>query len=135
MENILAVAAAIVRYAAVNNQPVNCFELQQLLVRLQQVSIEETGQKCFCDEFEHWRTGPVFRSVWEAYREWGREPILHASEVSEMRLVNMRIVRIPCTVSETCRERTGRVVKEWKRETATKGCKNNRAKSIEYNEE
>lgn len=64
MENILAVAAAIVQYAVDNNQPVNCFELQKLLIRLQQQTVEETGNKCFADEPEQWRSGLVFRTVW-----------------------------------------------------------------------
>lgn len=130
MENILAVASAIVQYSTGNNQLINCFELQQLLVRLQQLTVEETGQRCFCDENEHWRIGPVFRSVWEAYREWGREPILHASEASEMRLVNMRIVCIPCTISEACRKSRGKMEKR----NDSKGLRNNRTKGIGYKE-
>lgn len=121
--SILAAAACIVQCAIERGAPVSCIELQHLLVSLQQLTVEETGQKCFSDEAEQWRTGPVFRSVWEAYREWGREPILHASETSEMRLVNMRIVRIQCTVSEACRERARSVVARWNKEKAAKGCK------------
>lgn len=110
MENILAVAAAIVQYSVANNQPVNCFELQQLLVRLQQLTIKEAGQKCFADEPEQWRSGPVFRTVWNNYREWGREPILRAADVYELRLENMKCVRIPCMVSAECRKRVEQVV-------------------------
>lgn len=105
--SILAAAACIVDCAIERGTPVSCIELQHLLVLLQNLTVEETGQKCFSDENEQWRTGPVFRSVWEACREWGRDPILRVSEASEMRLVDMRIVRIPCTVSEACRKRAG----------------------------
>ena len=110
MENILAVAAAIVQYAADNNQPVNCFELQRLLVRLQQLTVEETGNKCFADEQEQWMSGPVFRTVWNNYKEWGRNPILRASDVYELRLENMKCLRIPCMVSAECRKRVEHVV-------------------------
>lgn len=127
--SILAAAACIVDCAIERGAPVTCIELQHLLVSLQQLTIEETGQKCFCDENEQWRTGPVFRSVWEAYREWGRDPILRVSEASEMRLVDMRIVRIPCTVSEACRKRAGSVVKEWNNEKRQQSAaQNNRLK-------
>lgn len=121
--SILAAAACIVQCAIERGAPVSCIELQHLLVSLQQLTVEETGQKCFSDKAEQWRTGPVFRSVWEAYREWGRDPILRASEASEMRLVDMRIVRIPCTVSEACRKRARSVVARWNKEKAAKGCK------------
>lgn len=110
MENILAVAAAVVQYATDNNTPVNCFELQRLLVRLQQLTIKETGQKCFADEPEQWRFGLVFRTVWNNYKEWGREPILCASDVYELRLENMKCVRIPCMISAECRKRVEQVV-------------------------
>lgn len=110
MENILAVSAAIVQYATDNNQPVNCFELQRLLVRLQQLTIKETGQKCFIDEPEQWRSGPVFRTVWNNYKEWERDPILRASDVYELRLENMKCVRISCVVSAKCRKRVKQVV-------------------------
>lgn len=122
--SILAAAACIVQCAVDSGAPVSCIELQHLLVSLQQLTVEETGQKCFSDENEQWRTGPVFRSVWEAYREWGRDPILRVSEASEMRLVDMRIVRIPCTVSEACRKRARSVVKDWNRKKRQqKGCR------------
>lgn len=120
---ILAAAACIVQCAIDSGAPVSCIELQHLLVSLQKLAVEETGQKCFSDENEQWRTRPVFRSVWEAYREWGRDPILRVSEASEMRLVDMRIVRIPCTVSEACRKRARSVVDRWNKEKAAKGCK------------
>lgn len=122
--SILAAAACIVQCAVDSGAPVSCIELQHLLVSLQQLTVAETGQKCFSDENEQWRTGPVFRSVWEAYREWGRDPILRVSEASEMRLVDMRIVRIPCTVSEACRKRARSVVKDWNRKKRQqKGCR------------
>lgn len=113
MDNILAVAAGIVEHAADNHTPVNCFELQQLLVRLQQLTIEETGQKCFADEPEQWMSGPVYKIVWNAYKEWGRDPILRAFAVYELKLENMRCVRIPCMVSAECRKRVGRIVDAW----------------------
>ena len=110
MENILAVAAAVVKYAVANNQPVNCFELQRLLAGLQQLTIKETGQKCFADEPEQWRSGLVFRTVWNEYKEWGRDPILRASDVYELRLENMKCVRISCMVSAECRKLVEQVV-------------------------
>ena len=110
MENILAVAAGIVEYAADNGTPVNCFELQKLLVRLQQLTIEETGNKCFSDEPEQWRSGPVYKTVWNAYKEWGHDSILRASAVYELKLENMKCVRIPCMVSTECRKRVERIV-------------------------
>lgn len=113
MENILAVAATIVQDAADNHTPVNCFELQHLLVRLQQLTIEETRQKCFADEPEQWRSGLVFRTVWNNYKEWGREPILCASDVYELRLENMKCVRIPCVISAECRKRVEQVVRSY----------------------
>ena len=115
MENILAVAAAIVQYAADNNQPVNCFRLQKLLVRLQQRAVEETGHKCFTDEPEQWLSGPVFRAVWNEYRKWGRDPILRASDVYELRLENMKCVRISCMVSAECRKRVEQAVHSYER--------------------
>ena len=114
MENILAVAAAIVQYAVDNNQPVNCFELQKLLVRLQQLTVEETGNKCFADEQEQWVSGPVYKTVWNAYKEWGRDPILRASDVYELRLENMKCVRIPCMISAECRKLVKHVVCTYK---------------------
>lgn len=122
MENILAVAAAIVQYAADNNQPVNCFELQKLLVRLQQRAVEETGQKCFIDEPEQWRSGPVFRAVWNEYRKWGRDPILRASDVYELRLENMKCVRISCVVSAKFRKRVEQAVHHMNEKTLCTYC-------------
>ena len=61
--SILAAAACIVQCAIDSGAPVTCIELQHLLVSLQQLTVEETGQKCFSDEAEQWKTGPVFRSV------------------------------------------------------------------------
>lgn len=113
MENILAVAAAIVQYATDNNQPINCFELQQLLVKLQQLTVEETGNKCFSDEPEQWMSGPVFSKVWTEYREWGRNPILRASDVYELRLENMKCIRSLCTVSAECRKHIKQMMNEW----------------------
>ena len=124
MENILAVAAAIVQYSVANNQPVNCFELQRLLVRLQQLTFEETGNKCFADEPEQWMSGPVVSKVWTEYREWGRDPILRASDVYELRLENMKCIRSLCMVSAKCRKRLKQVMNEWnsflKRQTLEK---------------
>lgn len=113
MENILAVAASIVAYATDNDTPVNCFELQKLLVRLQQLTIDETGQKCFAEEPEQWRSGPVFSKVWTEYKECGREPILRSSAVYELKLENMKCVQVPCEASAKCRKRVERIVAEW----------------------
>ena len=113
MDNILAVAAGIVKYAADNGTPVNCFELQKLLVRLQQLTIDETGQKCFADEPEQWRSGPVYKTVWAEYKEWGREPILRVSDVYELKLKNMTCVRIPYMASAKCRKRVERIIDDW----------------------
>ena len=119
MENILAVAACIVQYAADNNTPINCFKLQRLLVRLQRQTLEETGRKCFADEPEQWQSGPVFRTIWNEYKEWGRDPILRASDVYELRLENMKCVRISCVVSAKCRKRVKHVVCTYKNTICT----------------
>lgn len=113
MENILAVAAGIVEYAADNHTPVNCFELQKLLGRLQQLTVQETGDKCFADEPEQWMSGPVYKTVWAAYKEWGHDPILRASAVYELKLENMKCIRIPCMASAKCRKRVKRIIDAW----------------------
>ena len=57
-------------------------KLQKLLFFAQAISLKQNNRTLFSEHILRWEYGPVVNSVYQAYKEWGENPITEAPAVS-----------------------------------------------------
>jgi uncharacterized phage-associated protein len=70
-----AIANRFLNIAAEREQPVSPMKLQKLLYYSQGWTLALTGELLFNEQIEAWKWGPVVRTVYGEFREFGNSPI------------------------------------------------------------
>ena len=78
--NVLEVARYMLFLAYRSGDTVTNLKLQKLLYYVQAwYLVRNNGNRLFDDELEAWPYGPVVKSVYDAYKRFGRDPINESS--------------------------------------------------------
>ena len=81
MTKAIDVAKYILCIANTNGDLITNLKLQKLLYYAQAwYMVNFDGQKLFDDDIEAWQFGPVIKSIYNLFKDFGREPILLSDE-------------------------------------------------------
>lgn len=69
------IAAYIVNYSIDNGNCVSNLKLQKLLYYVQAYFAVKRKKRCFIEDFEHWRHGPVIPEIYSEYKAYFNEDI------------------------------------------------------------
>ena len=75
LASTLPVANSILKRAFNEGVPVSPMKLQKLMYFVYKRYLKETGYALFDEDFEAWQWGPVLRSVYHSFKEYGADAI------------------------------------------------------------
>ncbi|MCL2047645.1 MAG: DUF4065 domain-containing protein [Defluviitaleaceae bacterium] len=71
----LIVANTVLDHSFKNGYDVSHMKLQKLIYFIYKKHLKDTDYALFAESFQAWQYGPVLRSVYNEFKEWGSKPI------------------------------------------------------------